>query len=153
MRNDSKPLQVRKTLQDTISYQNELHLLVKRKKENNAILSFDERDRFIEIYPLAVLSHGSNPCFYRTIKGIIRFEHMDMLAYFLSEQTSNVVSIIDINTNKVHDRNIPISDIWKFFERQLVYLFPFAREEAAHMSAEAPVKEPPTSYTFSSDKQ
>lgn len=149
-----KPLQQRRTLEDTISYQTELLNLIKKKKERNSVLSFDERDRFTRLYPLAVKAHGSNPCYYKTRRGIlVRFDHLDMFAYFLQEANTDYVDIINIDTGQVYDTHVPISNLWAFFERKIIYIRPFAREEAEHMSAEVPTHEAPTSFIFSSKKK
>lgn len=149
-----KPRQERKTLQDTMDAQTELLILIKRKKERNSILSIEERERFIRIYPVAVQAHGSNPCLYKTRTGaIVRFDHLDAFSYFLREQTKDYVDIINEDTGQIYDTQIPITDLWKFFERKIVHILPFAREEAAHMSAEAPTREAPSSFVFSSEKK
>ena len=148
-----KPLQQRRTLEDTIAYQTELLELIRKKKERNAVLSFEERDRFMRLYPLSVKAHGSNPCYYKTRNGrVVRFDHLDMFAYFLQEATTNYVDIINEDTGHIYDKHVPVSDLWAYFERKIIYIRPFAREEAEHMSAEVPIHEASTSYVFSSKK-
>jgi hypothetical protein len=148
-----KPLQQRRTLEDTINYQDELLSLVTRKRERNTCLSFEEKEKFMKTYKRAVLSQGAVGCYFRTRNGkIVPFHHLTELAYYLSTLTCNRVDIIDSDTNHPFDRNLPISDLWKFFEIKLIYVFPYACDEASHMSAEAPIREQTTSYQFSSNK-
>jgi hypothetical protein len=151
---EKKPMQVRRTLEDVIKFQNELLSIVKTKRQNNACLSFSERERFLSLFTRAVLSQGSIKCLYRTRQGtIVPFHHLTELAYILSEQTTNYINIINDDTKGIYERNLPISELWKFFERKLIYVFPYACDEASHMSAEAVLQEPPTSFTFSAQKQ
>jgi hypothetical protein len=148
-----RPLQQRRTLEDTINYQDELLSLAIRKRERNVCLSFEEKETFMKVYKRAVLSQGAVGCYYRTRNGkIVPFHHLTELAYFLSTLTSNMVDLINYDNNKPFDTNIPISDLWRFFEMKLIYVFPYACDEASHMSAEAPIREQPTSYQFSSEK-
>jgi hypothetical protein len=151
---EKKPMQVRRTLEDVIKFQNDLLQIVRTKRQNNSCLSFSERDTFLSLFTKSVLSQGSIKCLYRTRKGtIVPFHHLTELAYLLSEQTTNYVNIINDDTKGIYENNIPISELWKFFERKLIYVFPYACDEASHMSAEAVIHESPTSFNFSAQKQ
>ena len=150
----NKPMQVRRTFEDVIKFQNQLLEVVKSKRRNNSCLSFSERDEFLSLFTRSVLSQGSIKCLYRTRKGtIVPFHHLTELAYLLSEQTTNYVDIVNYDTKGTYEHHLPISELWKFFEMKLIYVFPYACDEASHMSAEAVIRETPTSFNFSAQKQ
>lgn len=150
----NKPMQVRRTLEDVIKFQNDLLDIVKSKRRNNSCLSFSERDTFLPLFKKAVLSQGAIKCLYRTRTGtIVPFHHLTELAYLLSEQTTNYIDIINYDTKGTYEHHLPISELWKFFEMKLIYVFPYACDEASHMSAEGVVHESPTSFQFSAHKQ
>jgi hypothetical protein len=52
-----------------------------------------------------------------------------------------------------HKYAIEWKDLWKALLEDLLYLFPYAREEALHMSAETPTREEASAYKFTLEEK
>jgi len=147
-----KAKQVRRTLEDTINFQNELSELVEEKKLANMPLTTKEKGRFRYIFPKAILSQGNYEIDYINEDGRhSRFRHLPMFAWYMRQLSSPIVILID-NQSEVR-YEVFISELWKFLEYQLEIVYPFAREEATHISAEAPAREAPSSFEFSAKNE
>jgi len=146
-----KAKQIRKTLEDTINFQNELSELVETKIQKNLPLNSKEKYRFRYIFPRAVLSQGNYEISFKNKDGrISTFRHLSMLASMLRKLNSPIAILLDNQSGKKYE--VLIQELWDFFDYQLEIVYPFAREEATHMSAEAPVREAPSAYEFSAKK-
>lgn len=147
-----KPQQVRKTFEDTFNFQNELLELVSRKKKRNTPFNQEQRERANYLYPRAILSHGIVKFSFKNSEGRVSlFRHVSSFFSKLSRIASSTVVLTDSESGEQYE--VQIRDLWSALEEELEYLFPYAREEAIHMSSEAPVYEQATSYAFSMDKK
>lgn len=141
---------MRLTFEDTFNWQNELISLIEKKEERNTPFSEAERTRARHIFPRAILSHGSNTFSFRNKDGKVSlFRHVSSFFSKLSKMTSSSVVLLDTQTSVEY--TVSIRELWGALLEELEYLFPFAREEAIHMSAEAPVRERSSSFEFSLD--
>jgi hypothetical protein len=146
-----KPQQVRKTFEDTFNFQNELLELIDKKKKRNTPFNQQQRERANYLYPRAILSHGIVKFSFRHNGRVSLFRHISSFFSKLSRIASSTVVLTDSESGEQYE--VQISDLWAALEEELEYLFPYAREEAIHMSSEAPVYEQATSYAFSMDKK
>ena len=147
-----KAKQIRRTLEDTINFQNELSELLEKKIKENSSLNFKEKRRFRYIFPRAILSQGNFEIRFENQDGRkSKFRHLSILASFLRKLDSSVVRLRDRQSNTVY--NVQIKELWKFFDLQLEIVYPYAREEATHISAEAPAREAPSAYEFSAKEE
>jgi len=147
-----KAKQIRRTLEDTINFQNELSELVEKKKLENMNLFTNEKKRFRYIFPKAILSQGNYEIDYVNEDGRhSRFRHLPMFAWQMRQLSSPIAILIDNQSGVKYE--VMIQDLWAFFEYQLEIVYPFAREEATHMSAEAPAREAPSAYEFSAKNE
>jgi len=147
-KNQYKEKQIRKTLEDTINFQIELSELIEKKIDENLPLNSIEKERFRYIFPRAVLSQGLYEIKFKNKDGrMSKFRHLSMLANLLRKLNSPIAILIDNQSNTKYE--LLIQDLWEFFDNQLEVVYPYAREQAVRMSAEAPVREPPSAYKFS----
>ena len=151
-RDKGKPLQVRRTLLDVINAQIQLLRIIRLKKERNASLSYDDREPFLRIFFMSVMSYGSIPCRYTAPDGrIIDFGHLETLVHFLCKTTGSYVKITESVSNSEY--TVPISELWSLLEKRVIHIFPTARREAIHISSEYTVREEATAHTFSLDEK
>jgi len=144
-----KQKQTRLTFLDTIASQKELLNLVVRKKERNRGLNRKEEEEFPELVALATLSHASTPCTFVNNDGRATTWNIYELALQIKSLRGQQVNLIDGTTNQKY--TVSMRDLWAFLERELKHIFPYALEEAIHMSKELPARQKATSYTFSAD--
>jgi len=152
MKNKGKPLQVRRTFLDVSNSQLELLKIIRLKKFKNSALSYAERENFLRIFYMAVMSYGSIPCKYIANDGrIIDFGHMEALVNFLCTITGSYVKIREPVSGAEY--KVPISDLWSVLEKRIIHIAPYARREAIHISSEYTVREETTAHEFSLDKK
>jgi hypothetical protein len=154
MKSHPRQLQERKTFTDVQNAQNELLLLIDKKTKEDCGLSDAEQLRFRIIYPWAVMSHGSNKFFYRNPDGrITEFRNISEFVEEIMHTGSDYrfIILLDGPSNSYYCAEFKY--LWKALRKDLCYLFPYAREEALHMSAEAPTREEATAYKFSKDEK
>jgi hypothetical protein len=120
-----------------------------RKKEKNRGLNHKEEEEFPELVALATLSHASTPCTFVNNDGRATTWNIYELALQIKSLRGQQVILTDGTTNQQY--TVSMSDLWAFLERELKHIFPFALEEAIHMSKELPARQKATSYTFSAD--
>lgn len=144
-------LQRRLTFLDTINSQRELLSLVRRKKDRNVSLNDKEEERFPVLLAYSILSHASTPVTFVNADGRTTKWNIYELGLDLKSLRGNRVILTDGQSKVRYE--IRISQLWNFFERELKHIFPFALEEAIHMSREAPIREQPTSFSFSSESK
>ena len=149
-----KQSQDRRTFSDVKSYQDELKYLLQKKIKQNKGLTYDESNRFNDIYPWALFGHDSSPYTFKNFDGrISNFVHISSLIdnLIMLKDTVPFLLLIDGSTNDKYI--VEWKHVWKSLLKQFFYLFPYAREAALHMSAEAPTREEASSYKFSLDKK
>ena len=147
-----KPLQERRTHKDTVNFLLELKSILKRKIEKNECLTPTERMRWEEIYPNAILSHGSEKFFYHNKDGrITEFRHFEEFVEKVIDLNVNTALLIDSTARRPY--KVPISDLWRAIKNEIAFIKPLAREEALHMSAETYVREESGSFKFSKDEK
>lgn len=146
-----KQRQSRLTFLDTIESQKTLLELVKRKKTRNVGLNDEEEEDFPQLVALSVLSHASTPCIFLNKDGRTTQWNIYELALQIKGLRGKYVTLIDGTTRQKY--TIEIRDLWSFMEIELKHIFPYALEEAIHMSKELPSRETTSAYTFSSDNK
>jgi len=144
------------TFVDTKASFHELRKFIRNKISlNTGIISEQEEDYFLNLMENSALSHGSYQVLV-PIKGYgnIQFKNISTLidtylnACALANYKSKAISLVDSSTN--FKRAVEHKVIWQIILVKLSEVKPHALEEAIHMSAEKPIREPPTSYKFSS---
>ena len=149
-----KPQQERRTFSDVTTFQNQLLNIIRRKIKSNAGLNASERERVRSIYPWALMSHGTNKFFFRNADGrISEFSH---ITEFIEEMIDigddlPYAYLLDGTTRSKYP--VQYRDLWIALKKALIYILPYAREEAIHMSAEAPTKEESTAFKFKLDEK
>lgn len=147
-----KPQQVRRTFEDTVNYQNELLRLIERKKDRNAGMSIQERDRARYIFPRSILAHSGYRFRFKNKDGRETiFPNVSSFFSQLIKLTGKSIILTDGQTGQKF--NVEFRDLWNALEKELERLFPYAREEAFHTSAEGFVRHAPTPFGFSLDKK
>lgn len=147
-----KTRQQRKTLEDTIEYQEKLEKMIDRKiKRNAAFNHYEEKDAKF-LFKRGILSHGTSKFYYKHKDGkITRFPHISSFFAKLVRVRGNKVRLKDGTTGKKY--TVEIKDLWKALRNELDYLFPFAWEDAVHMSAESYVGEKAEGRKLSLDEK
>jgi len=105
---------------------------------------------FPRVLAYAVLSLGSFPITFVTRDGRATKWHIYEFGLAIKSVRGKEVILTDGPSGRRY--KVPIKELWEFFEKELKYVFPYALEEAIHMSREAPTFEMPSSFTFSSNK-
>lgn len=144
--------QERKTFEDVVDFQNELLHIIRRKERTKSPLTESESEKVRFLYPRSILSHGSSKVYFKNSDGrVISFRHItEFIENLLNVRTSKVELIDGITSIRYV---VPIEKLWMVLRNELVYLFPFAREEAIHMSPESITRESATAYKFSLDEK
>ena len=146
-----KPQQKRRTYIDNINAQKKLKKLAIRKIENDTRLSDEEKETFLEDVFNAVQSYGSAKTIYETPDGRkINLGNIDEVADIFIGQQGKLAEIRDIKSGVSYV--VSYRDLWICFKRTLLRIFPNARQEAFHMSSEAPVREEIGAYEFDAEK-
>lgn len=149
-----KQVQQRRTFADVQEFQNEIKAILRRKTESNTGLNREEASRLNFIYPWALLSHGSSRFTYRNVDGrITEFRHISEFIEYLIGIGDRVPYVVLCDGPTRNKYAIEWRYLWVALLDELLYLFPFAREEALHMSAEAPVREASSAYKFIMDEK
>jgi len=142
--------QVRMTLQDCLSYQDKLRGLLQQLIQENRSLTCQEKQRFFEMLPKALLSKGTMEPVHLVIeKGWFTFASIQTMALKLADLTTNKVSLRTTRPEKV-EIILSIGELWKFLYDKVLYLFPLASAEAIHISAESVKRSQQGTYEFSS---
>ena len=145
-----KPLQHRKTFEDTCAYQEELRLLIETKIRRNIGLSSQEMERARFIFPRAILSHAVVEFQFQNKDGRVTiFRHLGTFFSQIIKLRGNKIMLTDSQSGRKY--LVEIRDLWIALLNDLEYFFPYARDEALHISPEIPVMEGATSYAFSAD--
>ena len=148
MAGKGKGKQVRLTLEDTIRYQDELRGLLKNLINENRPLTHNEKTRFFQILPKALMSQGTvDPVYFVYDKGWFIFSSVQNLAHRLADLHSNNVSLKTNRPEQV-EITIPIGELWQYLYDKVLYLFPQACSEAIHISAESIERPQQKSYEF-----
>jgi len=147
-----KELQVRATFEDTKRYQSELFGLLRKKIRENNPLSSDEKKVFYSLLANSVLSQGWRHCYYNTKNNIrINLGSTTFFALTLLDINTREAIITDPRTRKKYE--VEIGELWNILYNKCKELSQPAREEAIHMSREAPKREAPTAYDFSAKRE
>ena len=145
-----KPLQHRKTFEDTCGYQEELRFLIETKISRNIGMSFQEAERCRFIFPRAILSHAIVQFQFQNDDGRITvFRHLGTLFSQLIKLRGSKIMLTDSQSGQKY--HVEIRELWIALLNELEYFFPYARNEALHISPEVPTMEGSTSYDFSAD--
>ena len=145
-----KGKQIRLTLEDTLFFQNELRTLLKILISENKPLTYNEKMKFFEMLPKALLSHGAvDPVYFVKDNGWFIFSSVQNLAHRLADLSGEKVCLKTSRPEKV-EINISIGELWQFLYDKCLFLFPQACGEAIHMSAESVERPVQGSYDFTS---
>lgn len=149
-----KQAQERRTFSDVQGFQNEIKAMLRKKIDSNTGLTSQEAHRLNFIYPWALLSHGSTRFSYHNYDGrITEFRHISEFIEYVIGARDKFPYVILTDGPTGHRYAIEWKYIWEALLQNLLYLFPFAREEALHMSAEAPTREEASAFRFSLDEK
>ena len=124
--------------------------LVHKKSVYGVGLNDEEESYFPRLLAYAVLSLGSYPIKFVTKDGRATSWHIYEFALAMKSVRGKEVILTDGTSGRNYRVNI--SDLWTFLEKELKHVYPYALQEALHISREAPVYEMPSSFTFSSEK-
>lgn len=145
-----KTRQVRHTLEDTLSFQDEFSELFKLLINENRPMRLNERKRSKQIMPKALLSQGAVECITLVIEGgWFTFASLQNMILRVSEINENMVRL----TTHKPEHNVQvgsIGELWKFIYNQLLYYFPLAAAESLRISKESMFKTEQESYEFDS---
>jgi hypothetical protein len=142
--------QVRMTLQDCLSNQEKLRSLLQQLIHENRPLTSQEKQRFFEILPKALLSKGTiEPVHLVIEKGWFTYASVQSMALQMADLTTNRVSLRTTRPETVACI-ISIGELWRFVYEKVLYLFPLASAEAIHISAESVKRSQQGTYEFSS---
>jgi hypothetical protein len=129
--------QVRMTLQDCLSYQEKLRGLLQQLIQEDRPLTCQEKQRFFEMLPKALLSKGTiDPVYLVIEKGWFTYASIQTMALQMADLTTNKVSLRTTRPETV-ESIISIDELWQFLYDKVLYLFPLASAEAIHISAES----------------
>jgi hypothetical protein len=146
----AKQKQIRMTLHDCLTNQEKLRELLKMLINEKRCLSPDEKLKYYEILPNALLSQGAtDPVYFVYKEGWFIFESVQTLAQRMADLSTDTVHM-KTTKPKETEITISISELWKFLYRKILYLFPQANAEAIHISAESIERQQQKSFTFTS---
>lgn len=147
-----KPRQERKTFEDVVDFQNHLLEIIMEKEKKKKPLTEKEASEVRFLYPRSVLSHGSSKFLFKNDDGrITPFRHITEFIEEILNVRSSSVSLKDGLTGKTFV--VPIEKLWAALRRELVFIYPYAREEAIHMSPESITREAKSSFKFTLDEK
>lgn len=145
-----KQKQVRMTLYDTLVNQDKLRDLVKLVINENRPLTSSEKQLFYELLPNSLLSQGAtDPVYFVHSDGWFVFESVQTFAHRVAELTTNKVHLKTFRPKQV-EVTVPISELWQFLFKKMLYLFPQSNAEAIHLSAESIERQQQRSFKFTS---
>jgi len=147
-KNDQK--QIRYTLEDCLVNQRKLSSLFKQLIQENRCLRLNEKDKYYEILPKALLTQGATQPETMVInKGWFLFSSLQNMALRLADITSDKVELETSRPDKVKVI-VDIKELWQFLYEKCLFYFPLACSEALHLSGEnVPFKEQ-GDFSFSS---
>jgi hypothetical protein len=148
---DDKRRQVRLTFEDVLGAQTKLLSLIRRKRVRNVGLSSEEEDEFPSLIAWSTLSHASTVCHFVNDDG--RKTHFNIYSFALELKSLRGESVFLVDGPSGVKYKVPISKLWEFLEKELKNIFPYALEEAIHMSREAPISERATAHRFSMEQE
>ena len=145
-----KSKQTRLTLEDCLHFQEKLRGLLHLLINDNRPLTHQEKQRYFEYVPKALLSQGAvDPIYFVKENGWFVFASVRSLALRMADLNTSNVSLKTTRPEEV-EITIPISELWQFLYDKAIYLFPQASSEAIHISAESIERPQQKSYEFTS---
>jgi len=154
-KNDRKPRQFRRTLLDTLHYQELLRNLIDKKIEDDPILTINEKKLLPTYVASSFLSEGSRKQFkfkhssgWLLSLGSIHSVYLKMI-YWCDKAKDNKI-ILEVNDKKYE---ASLTEIWKQLREISLEVFPEALSEGLLMSKEADIPREVTAHTFSLDNE
>lgn len=148
-----KTEQVRKTLEDTLQYQDKMSDLIRQLKDENRPMTSTERKQLRGLMVKSLLSQGALECVTLVIEGgWFTFASLQNMILRVSEINENMVRL----TTHKPEHNVQtgsIGELWKFIYDQLQYYYPLAAAEAIRMSKESLYKVEQGAYDFDSREE
>lgn len=146
-----KSRQIRKTHQDVVDTQIRLHRIMKYLIEKDPVIKRKKEEEFRSMIAIALLGQESRPFELRFNEGVFKIAKtlggtIDKLIYW--SQQGDILNV----TQGLKHTKLDMRDAWSQVYDFMVDCFPEAKELAVKMSAETPVKEKPTSFTFDADR-
>jgi sugar phosphate isomerase/epimerase len=146
-----KSRQIRKTHQDVVDTQITLHKIMKYLIETDPTVKREKEEEFRIIISIALLGQEARPFELRCgDDGVFRVAQtlggtIDKLIDW--SQKGEILNI----TQGLKTTTLDMRDAWSQVYEMMVDCFPEAKELGVKMSAETPVREKPTSFTFDAE--
>jgi hypothetical protein len=149
---ENKPKQTRFTLEDTLVYQGKLRKKIQELRFENRPLTNAERKDFYESLAKGLLGQGTaDPANVILKQGWFTFSSVQNMALRIADIRTNEVILRTTRPEPVEIK-VSIGDLWRLLYEKILYLFPQATAEAAHMSKENVEHPQQGEYVFSSEE-
>jgi len=142
-----KEMQVRRTYEDTIRYQQRLEDIVRQKYYQNDFIHIPEEKEYMEIISKAYLTQGMwRLVYYEDGTNKIPLGNLHSFSINLGRIKRKTVKI----TRYSYSKNVPISELWLILFNEFPYIFPLAQKLAYQSSVEGLMRESAEPFEFSS---
>ena len=150
---ESKQKQKRFTLEDTLFYQERLRKKLMELRYENRSLTNPERAEFYESLAKGLLGQGTaDPVNIIINNGWFVFASIQNMALrFADIRTQNV--LLKTTRPEPVEAIVSIGELWKALYEKVLFLFPQATAEAAHMSKESIEHPQQGEFVFSSEEE
>lgn len=147
---NEKKKHIRLTHYDTLQSQKKLRKLLKEKTINPTPLSNDERIEWEQLIADSYLNWGLKCNVYHERSDIrLKLGNLHTLALKMMDYDDTGTEIS--SGNKIY--NIELKTLWDLIYKSSLNVFPYALDEALHISKEILEREDPGSYQFSYKKK
>lgn len=145
--------QIRLTLEDTLTKQQDLRKIVKEHMNQSKPLANTLKPTYYELLSKALLSQGTNePCELKHNGKVITFASLHEMALRVADLNTKYVRI-QTKYPEVVDDIVTINFFWEALYNKLLYYYPKALSEATHMSAEQLKRAQQMALDFDSTKE
>jgi len=142
--------QNRRTLVDVVNYQNQMDNIINYKMKNNELLSDSQKKNWPMICAYALLRWGTRFKVSLTLSDvIIPLGYVHELALRMMDYESTEV-IIHYKNKKYR---FPVKVLWRLLRDYTRKVFPFAQDEAVHISSESEEREQMGEYNFTANQE
>lgn len=146
-----KSRQIRKTHQDVVDAQISLHKVMQYLIEENPVVKREKEEEFRHLIAIGMFGQEAKTFQLQCgEEGIFKISDTfgGAIDKFIAWSQKGISLIITQGGKQAH---IDMRDVWAQVYEKMIDCFPGAKELGAKMSAETPVREAPTSYTFDPD--
>jgi len=142
--------QNRRTLVDVVNYQNQMDRIINYKMKHNELLSDNQKKNWPMICAYALLRWGTRFKVSLILSDvIIPLGYVHELALRMMDYESEQVSI----RYKGKKYSFPVKLLWRLLRDHTRKVFPFAQDEAVHISSESEEREQMGEYNFSASEE